>query len=344
MSLFSVVRPNINVNLEDTAQTERALALAKEALIGYATGRNVTNRPGELPCPDTTNDGTAEANCSVSASQIGRLPWATLGIPDLRDGSGERLWYAVSNRFKNSPAVTPLNSNTAGQLSVTGISPATNVIAVVFAPGAVVGNQVRTLANINNVAHYLDGENANGDTVFTMATPGPTFNDRLLAITPGMFFPAVEMAVARHLRVTLGTYYGTNAYYPPANAYGSTCIPANQGRVPSNPSGCGTGHASFGFLPTWFSPNRWEEILFYAVAPACVNVAAPKCTGTGGLLTVNGNSANAVIISPGPAYAGQARPCGSIADCLELPNATTYPMFAQVNGSSNNNDRMVAVP
>ena len=35
----------------------------------------------------------------------GRLPWKTLAIPDLRDGAGERLWYAVSVRFKRNNTI-----------------------------------------------------------------------------------------------------------------------------------------------------------------------------------------------------------------------------------------------
>jgi hypothetical protein len=32
--------------------------------------------------------------------RLGRLPWKTLGVADLRDGYGERLWYAVSTKYK----------------------------------------------------------------------------------------------------------------------------------------------------------------------------------------------------------------------------------------------------
>jgi len=32
--------------------------------------------------------------------RLGRLPWKTLGLPDLRDAFGERLWYAVSSKHK----------------------------------------------------------------------------------------------------------------------------------------------------------------------------------------------------------------------------------------------------
>lgn len=88
--------------------TERALAHAKEALLAYAAERPITAAvgPGYLPCPDTDDDGWAESTCgSLSghlgqADRLGRLPWKTLGLADLRDAHGERLWYAVSSRHK----------------------------------------------------------------------------------------------------------------------------------------------------------------------------------------------------------------------------------------------------
>jgi type II secretory pathway pseudopilin PulG len=88
--------------------TERALAQAREALIAYAVDRAITAEvgPGYLPCPDLDDDGWAEATCgsmngdSGQAQRLGRLPWKTLGLADLRDGAGERLWYAVSSKHK----------------------------------------------------------------------------------------------------------------------------------------------------------------------------------------------------------------------------------------------------
>src|SRR5688572_14935432 len=88
--------------------SERALAQAREALLAYAADRPIDARvgPGYLPCPDLDDDGWAESTCgSLSghlgqAERLGRLPWKTLGLPDLRDGHGERLSYAVSTRFK----------------------------------------------------------------------------------------------------------------------------------------------------------------------------------------------------------------------------------------------------
>lgn len=151
-------------------QTAEALAKAKEALIGFAVGVNVDvtcgagatcARPGDLPCPDIDDDGSADAPCggptgSNQQSRLGRLPWRTLGLPDLRDGDGERLWYAVSNNFKNNTRTDCLgpsnagclNSSTPGTITLSDRdgtivhdgsdpNPPSGVIAVIVAPGAI---------------------------------------------------------------------------------------------------------------------------------------------------------------------------------------------------------------
>src|SRR5262249_17835018 len=102
--LFSYITP-FGPTINNDKVTSAALVQARAALTGVAAGVNLTGaqRPGDLPCPDLNNDGTAEASCSTLVSRIGRLPWKTLGLPDLRDGAGERLWYAVSTNFKNNP-------------------------------------------------------------------------------------------------------------------------------------------------------------------------------------------------------------------------------------------------
>ena len=134
---------------ERDKKTAAALAEAKTALIGFAVGVDLTTtsqRPGDLPCPDLNNDGSADPPCSSAASRLGRLPWKTLGLGDLRDGNGDRLWYAVSTNFKNSPRTGTLNSDQQGTITVrtsdgnvinngAGSSAA---IAVVFSPGAVI--------------------------------------------------------------------------------------------------------------------------------------------------------------------------------------------------------------
>jgi hypothetical protein len=145
--------------------SDRALAQAREALIAYATARPVNPAvgPGYLPCPDLDDDGWAEATCgslsgdSGQEQRLGRLPWKTLGLPDLRDGDGERLWYAVSSKYKGllncgasrgcvdmtpyaalgtitvrDPSGAPVHDGTATDpMAVSG-----GAAAVVFAPGS----------------------------------------------------------------------------------------------------------------------------------------------------------------------------------------------------------------
>src|SRR5260221_3845418 len=79
--------------------SQRALTEAREALIAYAADHsiNAVVGPGYLPCPDTDDDGWAEATCgsqngdSGQADRLGRLPWETLRLAELRDSYRERL-------------------------------------------------------------------------------------------------------------------------------------------------------------------------------------------------------------------------------------------------------------
>ncbi len=138
------------------AITARALARAHEALLAYAvtvSPDTAAKRPGDFPCPDLDNDGSAELTCVTADKRIGRLPWKTLDSTDLRDGDGERLWYALSGRFdrttSNQCSVSGgpncLNSETPGTLTVRGTGgftlhdgsdPSSGAVAVVIAPGA----------------------------------------------------------------------------------------------------------------------------------------------------------------------------------------------------------------
>src|SRR5688572_33016507 len=127
-------------------RARHSLELARQALIGRAVAD--ATRPGSLPCPDNDDDGSADLFAgSACASYIGRLPWRTLGVGDLRDQHGQRLWYALSPAFRDHPAAPPLNSDTRGSLTVYSNSEATvlasDAIAVVFAPGFPLRAQVR---------------------------------------------------------------------------------------------------------------------------------------------------------------------------------------------------------
>jgi hypothetical protein len=186
--------------------TAAALAQAKSALIGYAITYADTHSntvPGYLPCPDQTggaNEGSAAGSCgSQDISQMGRLPWKTLDLSTLRDGDGECLWYAVSGTYKNNPKTGLMNWDTNGQLQVyssDGTQLASQVVAVIFAPGAALLGQDRsgTTAPVcggnYTVTNYLDNDTVhsinNTDIAtgkFIQGTSGGSVNDQMVFIT-----------------------------------------------------------------------------------------------------------------------------------------------------------------
>jgi hypothetical protein len=135
----------------------QVLAQAREALLAYVAvsgdpAKMLTDKT-RLPCPDRIGDGVADTSASTclatGETAFGLLPWSTLGLPPLRDADGECLWYAVSGDFKDAaPAATvrPVNADTDGRITVSdeaGRTLATQLVAVVFAPGTNLTQQAR---------------------------------------------------------------------------------------------------------------------------------------------------------------------------------------------------------
>ena len=139
------------------ARSVEALSQAREALIGYALSY-AERHPGEgygyLPCPDAGNSGSSTLGaCGArDTPSVGRLPWRTLALPELRDGWHDCLWYAVAGSIKNNPKPVALNWDSPGQfalldstgrrLSVAG--PDELAVAVIIAPGAALPAQIRS--------------------------------------------------------------------------------------------------------------------------------------------------------------------------------------------------------
>ena len=121
--LIKNLAPEARLRAQDEA-TDAALAMAKAVLIGYASSAAMSKTSvGNLLCPDLNDDGIAYSTgfgCAGAANQslrLGRMPWRTLGSPEMRDGSGARLWYAVSDNFRSfQPAAS--NSDTSGTITV----------------------------------------------------------------------------------------------------------------------------------------------------------------------------------------------------------------------------------
>lgn len=211
-----------------TAQQEKtaaALAQAKEALIGRAVFDD--NRPGSLPCPDTDNDGIVNGvagNCT--SSYIGRFPWKTLELPDIGDGNGEHLWYVLSPSFRDNPTAGPLNSVSpnlwADPLT---LGAETDIAAIIFATGAPLSGQNGRPSN--NIADYMEGANANGNSIYANDPASEAFNDRALAITRADLMAAVEKRMAAEAQKLLTGFYANSSattglrYFPYAAALGT---------------------------------------------------------------------------------------------------------------------------
>lgn len=146
------------VELQHHQATLAELSRARAALIGYAQSYRLTHPEqsvGYLPCPDTDSgmhDGNAEGRCgNAGVSSIGRFPYRTLGLPPLRDGHGECLWYAVAGSFKNNEKADTTDWDTTGQFNIADSGQPLNTVlhgdqqavAVIFAPGRPLAGQNR---------------------------------------------------------------------------------------------------------------------------------------------------------------------------------------------------------
>lgn len=184
--------------IEADKKTAAALAQAKDALIGYAATYRDSHANevfGYLPLPDlgssrngTAEEGNAAGNFSGNTKNltvIGRLPWRTLGLPPLRDGQGECLWYAVSGSFQDTQKADVLNWDSlghldlytsdgtpAGTVSTTGNNYGQRPVAIIFSAGPPVPGQNRQASTTDavgncggnyDVRNYLDSFNASAN-------------------------------------------------------------------------------------------------------------------------------------------------------------------------------------
>jgi type II secretory pathway pseudopilin PulG len=283
--LFGLYKSS-SVSTQRQEITSQALAQAKDALLGYAMGGEdggTPTRPGSFPCPDTNNDGSAEPSCSDGA--IGRLPWKTLKIPELFDGSGAPLWYALSGSFRSTASI--INSDSKGTLQVRAADGATLVtplgseaVAILFAPGPPLAGQSRaTAAEQITASNYLDAvgaiSNATGAPLpsncsvtnqgtatltscptFIAGDTSSSFNDQLLVVTGKDFMPAIEKRAAKVMESALSAYFATCGFYPrPADFANTDCLPGG------NTNNCLPSATQLqGRFPYYAKPNLTSSI------------------------------------------------------------------------------------
>lgn len=324
--------------VQSEARTRYVLDHAKQALIGRAVAD--ANRPGSLPCPDGDDDGSADLFVgSACATYVGRLPWRTLGVGDLRDQTGERLWYALSPGFRDHPSAPALNSDTKGSLTVFGNSDETVVtaqaIAVIFAPGVALPGQWRddavelcattgkTVERTRCAKNYLDS-NA---SVNNAAAAGPyiggrvtqSYNDKLAVLVASDLMPLVERRVALEIRNALLSYRASAACgcypWPDSGSDGVSDVGVNRGRLPTRSALPENWKA--GVLPAYVARNDWARALHYAVGRRALESSGERCsTCVAPDLSVDSvGSHDVVLVTAG--YASAKRPSSNPADYFD---------------------------
>ena len=193
--------------LRQDMQTAHALAVAREALIGFAATYRNKEHPdadfGYLPCPDLDGDGSSETCGSKDQASVGRLPYLTLNLPDLRDGAGECLWYAVAGSVKNNPKADVLNWDSTGRFRLHDASGSVIALpgdqaglaaALVIAAGPPRDGQHRSAGparcggdpEARNILHYVEALGATGGSdIIDVRPDAPGSNDRIAPITTG---------------------------------------------------------------------------------------------------------------------------------------------------------------
>lgn len=352
--------------------TAEALAQAKAALIAWSIGPE-PSRPGTLPCPAANELGSQAGSCSVGGgTTLGRLPWKTLGIDDLRDADGEQLWYALSNNFRRTGLTNAaINSDTAGNLllyasdGMTLISkPGEELAAIVFSPGPPLSGQDRA-AGTNTATNYLEsaysGNNANAAGPFVT---GPVkdnagnilANDRALGISARELISASEKRALNEAQKALARFAIANGgKYPNPAPASCTLVISNVG----SPNTCNSDSTRcFGRLPEdvftgtmvqdWFKNNGWGRVMIYAVNKnRVIDGSAAECSSA---LSMDGNTRAYVLIAPGTAKYGQTRPSTSLSNYLEdAANADAWNSTSSAQPSFNSptpasNDQARSMP
>jgi hypothetical protein len=292
-------------------RTGAALHAAKQALLTYVAnyaaqtvplGNPETMLPGRLPCPEPLSpaaggEGIAAGCTSNVTTYMGRLPWRTLGVDQIRDGDSELLWYVLGPGFRQAP----INFGTAGQLTVdVGASP---VVALIIAPGRpintasepgpppaacpAVGNQhINRYATPFDPAKFLECGRGNAVTNHTLVTPSPWTNDRAIAITAAEVMEAISGPVAdriqRQVAPALEDWRQTESF----NNWGTRFLPwASTFGDPATNDYCGDAGVHEGLPPlaAWtMNCARWTATSSLALglvpSPCTQNAAGAQCT------------------------------------------------------------------
>lgn len=313
-----------------------SLSDAKQALVGYAMTHPI---PGTLPCPDATGDGLANPQGLNCQSLLGLLPTRTLNLGNTQDGTGADLWYAVdANYTANSPALKNSSINTALMLD------GTPVAGVVIAPGKPLGAQARRPLTRTD---FLEGLNADGDFTNFESNQSDTQNDRVSGLAVATYWSQIEQRVLVTAKALVNDYRNQCGEYPWAANFGGPFNSVNNqqlGALPLNSASpddwssiCATGVTPT--PPAWLV-NHWASQIQYRM---CQTIEGTCVT----ILGSNDSPASGVLVAPGVAIPGQARPDNDLVDYFEDENInlpdSEFRQASAINHTATYNDTTLSL-
>ncbi len=351
----------------------QSLLAAKQALMAYAVnyadnyGHNTRGGTGRLPCPALARFSTPARSCGPGAT--GYLPsvWDRDGrqmeIDYLERFLDQDIWYAVSADHRYNPSFNTLNSNRGqGLLSVDAQR---DIVAVLIAPGAETDAQNRVLAMglTSAVAQYLEGENADTDSEFTVTEE----NDLLVTIRRSELLPLMERRVLGFVKQWLIEYKSDNGFYPYASQLdgnGECERGLLRGTLASEAGSCAEllfTDQPYSDLPsgrllrqTWFHRYGWPSLIYYLVDESCSPLnGLTDCDGVNDperSLRVDGEQVEVILLSVGEpietdgASGLQARGDAALENYLDTDvlllanNEFTVPLL-----SAHSNDQLVFI-
>ena len=340
LAFTTILVTQVSVNQNKLARMQnssQALELSQSAVLGFALSHAI---PGTLPCPDTTGDGSENTIPGGCASQLGLLPYFTLGLGNLGDNSGASLWYAVETSYTVN-AAGPRNSSTPSLMTLNGLA----VSHVIIAPGIALEGQTRTPLT---QANFLEGTNADGNLDTYDNIISNVQNDVVLGSPVSRFWTLIEQRVLVEASSLTTTYRAVCNHYPWAANFGGPYTSVASQQIGSLPlisalpfnwgATCALGIAP---IPVGWLTTHWSDQLFYRM---CTN---PE----GNCLTVMDSASSpaaAIILAPGSRLSGQTRPTAVASDYFEAENISLpddeYDSVNPIDHSGGYNDLSNPLP
>lgn len=216
--LFLGTQRNVEQRYRNAAEEAHALESARETLIAYAMAGGANNKPGALPCPDTSDPsepgdldklGQSNQHCQGEPDPFyrGRVPWHTIDLNQRQ--SAPDVWYVMDGKFQDDPDTpSELNPSTAAELQLNG---APYAAILILAGDPVEHQDGRPSAQASD---YLEEPNSDDTPNFADCGRNEACNDRVRGISVDQLFHGVQQRLVKRVAETLRAYYESSSADP----------------------------------------------------------------------------------------------------------------------------------